>query len=102
MEWDVGLPWYRPVRVNHCPIGAEFGWRNGIGQVAGLISLTACRASLDVGRGSPTGVTFYQGRQFPAKYHDSFLICDWSQGRILAVYLKREGATYAADSQRSW
>ena len=37
MEWDVGLPWYRPVRVNHCPIGAEFGWRNGIGQVAGLL-----------------------------------------------------------------
>ena len=42
-------------------------------------------AILDVGRGSPTGVTFYQGHQFPAKYHDSFLICDWSQGRILAV-----------------
>ena len=32
MEWDVGLPWYRPVRVNHCPIGAEFGWRNGAGK----------------------------------------------------------------------
>jgi len=32
MEWDVGLPWYRPVRVNHCPIGAEFGWRNGSGK----------------------------------------------------------------------
>ena len=32
MEWDVGLPWYRPVRVNHCPIGAEFGWRNGTGK----------------------------------------------------------------------
>jgi hypothetical protein len=23
MEWDVGLPWYRPVRVNHCQLGAE-------------------------------------------------------------------------------
>ena len=32
MEWDVGLPWYRPVRVNHCPLGAEFGWRNGSGK----------------------------------------------------------------------
>ena len=32
------------------------------------------------------------------KYHDSFLICDWSQGRILAVFLKRAGASYSAES----
>ena len=29
MEWDVGAPWYKPVRVNHCTPGAEFGWRSG-------------------------------------------------------------------------
>jgi glucose/arabinose dehydrogenase len=29
MEWDVGLPWYRPTRVNHLVAGAEFGWRSG-------------------------------------------------------------------------
>ena len=98
MEWDVGLPWYRPVRVNHCPIGAEFGWRNGSGKwpVNFFDSLPAVH---DVGRGSPTGVTFYQGNQFPAKYRDSFLICDWSQGRILAVFLQRAGATYSATSE---
>ena len=97
MEWDVGLPWYRPVRVNHCPIGADFGWRNGSGKWPPYY-VDSLPAVLDVGRGSPTGVTFYQANQFPSKYHDNFLICDWSQGRIMAIALKREGASYAASS----
>ena len=97
MEWDVGLPWYRPVRVNHCPVGAEFGWRNGSGKWPAYF-FDSLPAVHDVGRGSPTGVTFYQGTQFPAKFHDSFLICDWSQGRVLAVFLKRAGASYSAES----
>ena len=100
MEWDVGLPWYRPVRVNHCPIGAEFGWRNGSGKWPTYF-FDSLPGVHDVGRGSPTGVTFYQGNQFPAKYHDSFLVCDWSQGRILAVFLKRAGASYSADEHRA-
>jgi hypothetical protein len=29
MEWDLGLPWYRPTRVNQLASGAEFGWRSG-------------------------------------------------------------------------
>ncbi len=29
MEWDEGLPWYRPTRVNHITAGGEFGWRSG-------------------------------------------------------------------------
>jgi len=95
MELDVGLPWYRPVRVNHCPIGAEFGWRNGSGKWPTYF-VDSLPGVLDVGRGSPTGVMFYQASQFPAQYRDSFLVCDWSQGRILAVHLKRQGASYAA------
>ncbi|HZW30342.1 MAG TPA: HEAT repeat domain-containing protein [Isosphaeraceae bacterium] len=94
MEWDVGLPWYRPVRVNHCTLGANFGWRNGSGKWPAYYA-DSLPSTLDIGRGSPTGVTFYQARQFPPEYHDSFLICDWSQGRILAVRLERRGATYA-------
>ena len=27
MEWDVGLPWYRPTRLNHVVTGGEYGWR---------------------------------------------------------------------------
>ena len=93
MEWDIGLPWYRPVRVNHCPPGAEFGWRNGSGKWPAYY-FDSLPGVLDLGRGSPTGVTFYLGDQFPEDYRDQFLICDWSQGRILAVKLEREGASY--------
>ncbi|QEH36414.1 hypothetical protein OJF2_49780 [Aquisphaera giovannonii] len=93
MEWDVGLPWYRPVRVCHCPIGAEFGWRNGSGKWPAYYN-DSLPAILDVGRGSPTGVTFYQAGLFPAEYRDRFLICDWSQGRILAVKPDRDGGGY--------
>ena len=95
MEWDVGLPWYRPVRIVHCPLGAEFGWRNGSAKWP-VYYFDCLPAILDVGRGSPTGVTFYQAHQFPTDYQDRMLVCDWSQGRILAVKLQREGATYKA------
>lgn len=97
MEWDIGLPWYRPVRVVHCPIGAEFGWRNGSAKWPEYY-FDSLPGILDVGRGSPTGVTFYLGNQFPKEYRDQFLICDWSQGRILAVKPERQGASYRASA----
>lgn len=95
MEWDVGLPWYRPVRVVFCPPGAEFGWRNGTGKWP-VYYFDSLKAVYDVGRGSPTGVTFYQGGIFPKEFDDNFIICDWSQGRILAVKPERSGAGYTA------
>ncbi len=95
MEWDVGVPWYRPVRVVFCPTGVEFGWRNGSGKWPTYYA-DSLPAVLDVGRGSPTGVTFYQANRLPAAYHDNFLICDWSQGRILAIKLERQGGSYRA------
>jgi putative heme-binding domain-containing protein len=97
MEWDIGLPWYRPVRVCFCPPGAEFGWRNGSGKWPSYY-FDSLPSIVDVGRGSPTGVTFYQGQSFPEKYDDAFLYCDWSQGRILASKVVREGAGYRADA----
>jgi putative heme-binding domain-containing protein len=93
MEWDLELPWYRAVRVNHCPIGAELGWRNGSGKWP-VYFFDSLPSVLDVGRGSPTGVAFYQARQFPSDYRDSLLMCDWAQGRILAVRFSRSGASY--------
>ncbi|MHC4834327.1 MAG: family 16 glycoside hydrolase, partial [Planctomycetota bacterium] len=29
MEWDLGLPWYRPTRVHHVVPGSDHGWRSG-------------------------------------------------------------------------
>jgi putative heme-binding domain-containing protein len=97
MEWDIGLPWYRPVRVNFCPIGAEFGWRNGAAKWP-VYAADSLPGIFDVGRGSPTGVTFYHASQLPAKYADNFLICDWSQGQILAIRSKRRGAGYVGEA----
>ena len=37
MEWDEGLPWYRAVRVCHCPPGADFVWRTGAAEHARLL-----------------------------------------------------------------
>ena len=96
MEWDIGLPWYRPVRVTFCPPGAEFGWRNGSGKWPAYY-YDSLPGILDIGRGSPTGVTFYGDTMFPPEYRDALLYCDWSQGRILASKPVRSGAGYEAD-----
>ncbi|MCH7988209.1 MAG: hypothetical protein IID46_03555, partial [Planctomycetes bacterium] len=94
MEWDVGMPWYRPVRVTHCIPGAEFGWRSGAAKWPAYY-FDSLPGTVNIGRGSPTGVVFYEHRQFPKKYHGSFIACDWSMGRIMAVFLKPDGATYS-------
>jgi len=93
MEWDVNLPWYRPIRVNHCIPGAEFGWRSGA-KLWPDYYVDSLPTTVDVGRGSPTGVVFYEHTQFPEKYRRAMLNCDWSMGRIIVAYLERDGATY--------
>jgi putative heme-binding domain-containing protein len=98
MEWDIGLPWYRPVRTYHVPPGAEFGWRTGTALWPPHY-LDALPPLTDVGRGSPTGVAFYNGTTFPAEYRDTFLQADWSRGRILIGTLARHGATYREASR---
>src|SRR5699024_11868064 len=32
MEWDMGLPWYRPTRILHAVSGSDYGWRSGRGK----------------------------------------------------------------------
>ena len=64
MEWDIGLPWYRPTRVNHVPPGAELGWRSGWAKWPEYY-LDSLPATLDVGPGSPTGVEFYNHFDLP-------------------------------------
>ena len=58
---------------------------------------TASPAVVDIGPGSPTGITFGYGAKFPAKYQDALFICDWSYGKLYAVHLKPEGASYTAE-----
>lgn len=98
MEYDFNTPWYRPTRVNHVVSGAEFGWRNGAGKYPEFY-YDSLPATLNIGPGSPTGTTFGYGAKFPAKYQEAFYVLDWSWGKIYAVHLKPEGATYTATKE---
>ncbi len=96
MEWDIGTPWYRPTRVNHCISGAEFGWRNGTGKWPDYYG-DSFGAVVNIGPGSPTGITFGTGAKFPAKYQHALFISDWSYGVIYAVHMNPEGSSYTAN-----
>ncbi|MDD7984997.1 DUF1080 domain-containing protein [Lentisphaera marina] len=95
MEWDLNTPWYRPTRVNHIIDGADYGWRNGTGKFMDYCSDTF-GAVVDIGPGSPTGVSFAYGAKFPAKYQNAFYISDWSYGKLYAVHMTPKGSTYTA------
>ena len=96
MEWDWGLPWYRPTRILHCVTGGEYGWRSGSSNEPEYYADTL-PATIDIGLGSPTGVKFGTKSKFPKKYQQALFAMDWSYGRIVAVHLKPEGASYTGE-----
>jgi putative heme-binding domain-containing protein len=93
MEWDWGMPWYRPIRVNHIVSGGDYGFREGSGKWPEYYP-DSLPSTVNIGIGSPTGVRFGTGSNFPEKYRRAFYIMDWSYGRILAVHLDAKGSTY--------
>ncbi len=93
MEWDTGMPWYRPTRVGLMQSGSEFGWRTCSKKWPARWE-DNLPAVVDIGPGSPTGVVFGYGAKFPAKYQDALYICDWSYGKLYAVHLTASGAGY--------
>jgi hypothetical protein len=66
MEWDIGAPWWRPIRVDHVVSGAEFGWRNGSGKWRDYYP-DQVPPVLNVGMGSPTGRHIRRGGEVPGK-----------------------------------
>jgi putative heme-binding domain-containing protein len=96
MEWDLTLPWYRPTRVCHLTDGADFGWRSVSGKWPEDYA-DSLPPVINVGRGSPTGVAFGYGAKFPAKYQNALFIADWTYGKLYAVHLREQGASYSAD-----
>ena len=93
MEWDTGMPWYRPTRVCFMQSGGEFGWRTCSKKWPARWE-DSLNAVCDIGPGSPTGVAFGYGAKFPAKYQDALYICDWSYGKMYAVHLAPSGGGY--------
>lgn len=95
MEWDFGMPWYRPTRVVHATSGSEFGWRSGTGKWP-TYYVDSLPQLVDIGPGSPVGVTFGYGTKFPAKYQRALYICDWTFGTMYAIHIEPDGASYRA------
>ncbi len=95
MEWDMNTPWYRPTRVCHVTSGSEWGWRNGSGKWPEYYGDTLPPV-VNIGPGSPTGMTFGYGAKFPAKYQNALYVMDWSYGKLYAVHLEPDGASYSA------
>ena len=54
-------------------------------------------AVVNIGLGSPTGVKFGTRSHFHEPYRRALYAFDWSYGRIFAVHLKPQGASYTAD-----
>lgn len=98
LEWDLGMAWYRPTRLNHVVAGGEYGWRSGWAKWPEYY-LDSLPATLELGRGSPTGIEVYNHHMYPVRFHNALIVCDWSRGRILAVKTKPKGASYEATSE---
>lgn len=98
MEWDMGMPWYRPTRVVHATSGSEFGWRSGSGKWP-TYYLDSLPPVVDIGPGSPVGVEFGYGAKFPARYQKALYLADWTFGTIYAVHLTPQGSTYVGEKE---
>lgn len=98
MEWDMGMPWYRPTRILHVVSGSDYGWRSGSGKWKDFYE-DSHPPVLDVGPASPTGVLFGTGARFPEKYQKALFALDWTYGTIYAFHLKPKGASYTATAE---
>ncbi|MBI5759302.1 MAG: c-type cytochrome [Planctomycetales bacterium] len=98
MEWDFGSPWYRPTRVVHATSGSEFGWRSGTGKWPSYY-IDSLPELINIGPGSPVGVEFGYGTQFPAKYQQALYICDWTFGTMYAIHIEPSGSSYKATKE---
>src|SRR5688572_8697923 len=98
MEWDFGMPWYRPTRICHVTSGSEFGWRTGNGKWSPAYP-DNLPPVLNIGQGSPTNLIYGMNAKFPAKYQNALFAFDWSFGIIYAIQLTPNGASYDAKAE---
>ncbi len=96
MEWDFGMPWYRPTRICHVTSGAEFGWRTGNGKWSPSYP-DNLPPVINIGQGSPTSMISGSTAKFPERYRKALYAFDWSFGIIYAIHLEPKGASYSAD-----
>lgn len=78
MEWDLGLPWYRPTRLLAVQSGVDYGWRIGSAKWPADYP-DAPPALVDLGPGSPTGMAVVR-RGGDGSAH--VLSLDWTFGVV--------------------
>lgn len=98
MEYDIGMPWYRPTRLCHVTSGSEYGWRTGNSKWSPSFP-DNLPAILNIGQGSPTNLIYASNAKFPEKYRKSLLAFDWSFGIIYAIQLEPQGSSYKATAE---
>lgn len=96
MEWDIGMPWYRPTRICHVTSGSEYGWRTGSGKWPAYYP-DALPAVHNLEQGSPTAVLSGAKLDFPGSYKNGIFIMDWSFGTLYFADLKAKGSSYTAE-----
>ncbi|NAS14055.1 c-type cytochrome [Poritiphilus flavus] len=98
MEWDIGMPWYRPTRICHVTSGSEYGWRTGSGKWPDYYPDNLPSVH-NLEQGSPTAVLSGAGLNFPSKYKNGLFVMDWSFGTVYFADLIAEGSTYTAERE---
>ncbi len=93
MEWDMGMPWYRPTRVNHVVSGVDFGWRSGSWKWSDWYP-DSLGSVVDIGPGSPCGVLWSEDLAFPEPWRSSLFLLDWTFGTMYACALSPDGASW--------
>ena len=93
LEFDIGSPWYRPTRVNHVTSAGEFGSRPGSAKWPEYFA-DSNGAVINIGPGSPTGLSFGHHSNFPDYYQDKLFCCDWTFGTIYTVEMEERGSSY--------
>ncbi len=98
MEWDMGLPWYRPIRICHVTHGSDYGYRENNGKWSPDYP-DNLPPVLNVGQGSPTNVMSGNNARFPEKYRRGLFTFDWSYGIIYHIDLIPDGSSYSGKAE---
>lgn len=92
-ERDSSLPWYRPTRVFEVLPAMHAGWQAQSWKRPDYF-LDMLPVTASFGRGSPTGVSYYQHTHFPEPYRNALITMDWTFGRVMALPLRQNGEVW--------
>ncbi|HEX5051629.1 MAG TPA: family 16 glycoside hydrolase [Planctomycetota bacterium] len=82
MEWDMGLPWYRPTRLLRVQSGVDYGWRIGSAKWPADYP-DAPPAWADIGPGSPVGmIDVGRGHWLRGQVEQRVVALDWTFGTV--------------------